>query len=89
MTSRQARKVPCEFVNCPSRVELDAFDEDVWLPVFKSTREHLGFFCPEHVRLARSGALGPRYLISRVESGEEIVIDREPLVPETARPRAS
>lgn len=77
-----AKKVPCEFEGCPARVDLNAFDEDVWLPVFKSTRQHLGFFCPDHVRLAREGRLGGRYLLSRVESGEEIVLDRQPLVPE-------
>jgi hypothetical protein len=77
------QQVPCEFEGCATRVELGAFDEAVWLPVFKSTRQHLGFFCPEHVGLLREGKLAPRYLLSRVESGEEIVIDREPLVPET------
>jgi hypothetical protein len=77
------KQVPCEFEGCTSRVELGAFDEDAWLPVFKSTRQHLGFFCPDHVRQLRAGALAPRYLLSRVESGEEIVIDRKPLVPET------
>jgi hypothetical protein len=76
------QQVPCEFEGCASRVHLNAFDESVWLPVFKSTRQHLGFFCPDHVRQLREGRLGPRYLLSRVESGEEIVIDREPLVPE-------
>src|SRR5690606_765800 len=86
MAAPPSKKVPCEFETCAARVELHAFDEDAWLPVFKSTREHLGFFCPEHVRLLREGRLAPRYLLSRVESGEEIVIDRQPLVPE--RPAA-
>lgn len=76
------QKVPCEFEHCAARIDLHAFDEGVWLPVFKSSREHLGFFCPVHVRLTRNGELGPRYLLSRVESGEEIIIDRQPLVPE-------
>jgi hypothetical protein len=89
MTHPAPRKVPCEFESCPARIELHAFDEDAWLPVFKSTREHLGFFCPHHVGLARAGELAPRYLLSRVESGEEIVIDRKPLVPETAHPAES
>lgn len=76
------KKVPCEYEDCPARIEVHAFDEDVWLPVFKSTREHLGFFCPDHVRKTRAGELEPRYILSRVETGEEIVIDRQPLVPE-------
>lgn len=80
-----AKRVPCEYDDCPARIEIHAFDEDVWLPVFKSTREHLGFFCPEHVRLTRSGELAPRYMMSRVETGEEIIIDRKPLVPEKPR----
>ncbi len=77
------KKVPCDFQDCPARISLHAFDEDIWLPVFKSTRQHLGFFCPDHVSMTRAGELAPRYLITRVESGEEIIIDREPLVPET------
>ncbi|MBI3735051.1 hypothetical protein HY256_00870, partial [Candidatus Sumerlaeota bacterium] len=55
MAPPSEKKVPCEFEGCAERVPLREFDEAVWLPVFKITREHIGFFCPAHVRQIREG----------------------------------
>lgn len=75
-----SKKVPCTFDDCESRIPVEDFDEDVWLPVFKVSREHMGFFCESHVRDLREGRLGKRYLLTRGE-GCEIIIDMEPLPP--------
>ncbi len=75
------KKVACEFEGCEARIEVENFDEAVWLPVFKATREHVGFFCPRHVREIRDGLHAGRYLLSRTEDGDELIIDREPLPP--------
>jgi len=75
------KKVPCEFEGCPERIPVEDFDESVWLPVFKLTREHMGFFCPKHVRALREGSLGERYFLTRAGE-DEFVIDRSPLTPE-------
>ncbi len=80
MAERIVKKVPCEFEGCNARVPLDDFDEATWLPVFKATRQHMGFLCPRHVRELREGQHQTRYLLTW--SGEdELVIDRKPLPP--------
>lgn len=73
-------KVPCEFEDCPVRVPLEDFEEGVWLPVFKATREHMGFLCPDHVRDLREGRLGSRWILTR-SGTDELIIDMEPLPP--------
>lgn len=79
------KKVPCEFEGCVERVPLDDFDESIWLPVFKITRQHLGFFCPRHVREVREGLHAERYLLTWSDA-DELIIDRKPLPsPEVTR----
>jgi hypothetical protein len=75
-----SRKVPCEFEGCAERIEIDRFDESIWLPVFKLTRQHLGFFCPRHVREVREGLHQSRYLLTWA-GADELIIDRKPLPP--------
>ena len=76
-----SKLVPCEFEDCPTRVPVEDFDEAVWLPVFKSSREHMGFLCPQHVGEIRAGGHQERYVMTSSE-GMEMVIDLEPLTPE-------
>jgi len=76
--NNETKEVPCEFAGCTARVSLSRFDESVWLPVFKSTREHLGYFCPRHVEFVRAKQMEARYLLSRA-GPDEIIIDRLPL----------
>jgi hypothetical protein len=74
------KKVPCEFEGCASRVPIEDFDEEAWLPVFKMTREHMGFLCPRHVAELREGKHAERYILTR--SGEdELIIDKVPMPP--------
>ena len=80
MTAPPSKKVPCEFEGCVERVLLDAFDESVWLPVFKVTRQHTGFICPRHVREIREGLHQERYLLTW-SGPDELIIDRTPLPP--------
>lgn len=76
------KKVACEFEACESRVPVEDFDETAWLPVFKASRQHLGFFCPRHVAEAREGRHETRYLVTRdVDGIDEFVIDLKPLPP--------
>lgn len=77
------KKVPCEFEGCPERIPFNRFDESIHLPVFKATREHMGFFCERHVAELRAGRLGKRYILSR-SGPDEIIIDMEPLPPKDA-----
>lgn len=75
-----SKKVPCVFEECDSRIPVEDFDEDTWLPVFKASREHMGFFCERHVGELRGGRLGKRYVLTRGE-GSELIIDLDPLGP--------
>lgn len=75
------KKVPCIYDDCSVRIPIELFDEDVWLPVFKSTREHVGYFCADHVQSLRGGLLPDRYLLTRA-GNSEIIIDRAPLEEE-------
>jgi hypothetical protein len=61
--------------DCPSRIEIDDFDETRWLPVFKVSREHLGFFCPLHVQEIRDGSHAEKYVIS-TSGPDELIIQR-------------
>ena len=72
------KKVACEFEDCSERIVVDEFDESIWLPVFKVTREHVGYFCPAHVRELRQGLLTERYLLT-FSGKDELIIDREPM----------
>jgi len=74
------KKVPCEFEGCDARVPFDLFDEAVWLPVFKATRHHLGFFCERHVRELRAGMHKDRYILT-FSGPDELIIDMLPLPP--------
>ena len=78
-------QVGCAFGTCPARTTIEEFDEAVWLPVFKLTREHLGFFCPRHVAEVRAGEHDERYLLTRA-GPDELIIDKLPLEPEAATP---
>lgn len=78
------KKVPCEREGCEGRIPLERFDEAIHWPVFKTTREHMGFFCEACVARLRAGELGPRYLLSNSE-GDPIIIDWEPMPPKEPR----
>lgn len=85
-----AKKVPCEFEACAARVEIDQFDESVWLPIFKATREHIGFMCPEHAGQIRAERHAKRYLLSW-SGPDELIIDLKPLEaePKNGAPEAN
>jgi hypothetical protein len=83
-----SRKVPCEFEGCAARVSIDDFDEAVWLPVFKASRQHLGYFCPAHVREVRDGLHPDRYVLTRT-GPDELIIDLKPLPPPETGPPAT
>lgn len=73
-----SKKVPCIFGECAQRIHVEDFDETVWLPVFKATREHMGFFCPLHVGELRAGRHSDRYILSQSDQ-DELIIDRKPI----------
>lgn len=75
------KQVACEFENCEARVTLSRFDEAVWLPVFKATREQIGFFCPAHVAEVRAERHPKKYVLSW-SGPDELIIDLTPLTPE-------
>lgn len=74
------KRVPCAREDCSGRIPIEVFDESIHLPVFKATREHMGFLCPECVESLRAGTLGERWLLTRSDR-DELVVDREPLRP--------
>lgn len=78
-----SKKVPCDFDGCASRVNVEDFDETLWLPVFKMSREHMGFLCPAHVKELRDGLHAERYILTR-SGGDELVIDKKPMPPKGA-----
>ena len=79
------KKVACSFDACPARIPIEDFDEDMWLPVFKATREHWGFLCPDHVQAIRDGKFSDRYLLSHAGS-DELIIDSKPLAAHIDEP---
>jgi hypothetical protein len=81
----RSRRVPCEFEGCPERAPIEDFDESAWLPVFKLTREHMGFFCPAHVAELRQGKHARHYVLTRAGQ-DELVIDLTPMDPARLTP---
>lgn len=75
-----SKKVPCEFEGCDARIPIEDFDEEIWLPVFKASRHHMGFFCPGHVAQVRAGELKERYILTQTDQ-DELIIDLKPLPP--------
>ena len=78
-----SKQVPCDFDGCAARVAIEDFDEAAWLPVFKMTREHMGFLCPAHVEALRNGLHAERYILTH-SGPDELVIDKKPMPPKGA-----